>query len=129
MIVGIYIRVSSQEQKNEGVSVDVQRNMGIDFCERNGYEYRIYDKDLGKSSMRGREFRKDYAKLVDDIQNVLSRMRDFSAKVHNGSHTGFSGKKITDIVNIGIGGSDLGPVLVCQALKPYRKNNLNIHFI
>jgi DNA invertase Pin-like site-specific DNA recombinase len=69
MIVGIYIRVSSQEQKNDGVSVDVQRNMGIDFCERNGYEYRIYDKDLGKSSMKGREFRKDYAKLVDDIQN------------------------------------------------------------
>ena len=71
----------------------------------------------------------DGVNVVDDIQNVLSRMRDFSAKVHNGSHTGFSGKKITDIVNIGIGGSDLGPVLVCQALKPYRKNNLNIHFI
>ena len=68
MIVAIYIRVSSQDQKNEGVSVDVQKNMGIEFCERNGYEYRIYDKDLGKSSMKGREFRKDYAKLVDDIQ-------------------------------------------------------------
>jgi len=70
MIVGIYIRVSSQDQKNEGVSVDVQKNMGIEFCERNGYEYRIYDKDLGKSSMKGREFRKDYSKLLDDIQNL-----------------------------------------------------------
>ena len=69
MIVGIYIRVSSQEQKNEGVSVDVQRNMGINFCERNGYEYRIYDKDLGKSSMKGRDFRKDYDRLLNDIQN------------------------------------------------------------
>jgi hypothetical protein len=39
-----------------------------EFCERNGYDYRMYDKDLGKSSMKGREFRKDYAKLVDDIQ-------------------------------------------------------------
>jgi glucose-6-phosphate isomerase len=67
--------------------------------------------------------------VMPDIENVLSRMQEFSTKLHNGSHVGFSGKKITDIVNIGIGGSDLGPVLVCQALKPYRKNNLNIHFI
>ena len=71
----------------------------------------------------------DDVNVVEDIQNVLLRMQDFSIKVHNGIHTGFSGKKITDIVNIGIGGSDLGPALVCQALKPYRKNNLNIHFI
>ena len=71
----------------------------------------------------------DSVNVVDDIQNVLSRMQYFSIKIHNGSHTGFSGKKITDIVNIGIGGSDLGPSLVCQALKPYCKNNLNIHFI
>ncbi len=71
----------------------------------------------------------DGVNIAEDIQNVLSRMHDFSVKIHNASHTGFSGKKITDIVNIGIGGSDLGPVLVCQALKPYRKNNLNIHFI
>jgi site-specific DNA recombinase len=71
MIVAIYVRVSSQDQKNEGVSVDVQKNMGIEFCERNGYDYRMYDKDLGKSSMKGREFRKDYAKLVDDINTGI----------------------------------------------------------
>lgn len=71
MLVAIYVRVSSQDQKNEGVSVDVQKNMGIEFCERNGYDYRIYDKDLGKSSMKGREFRKDYAKLVDDINTGI----------------------------------------------------------
>ncbi len=71
----------------------------------------------------------DDVNVIEDIQNVLLRMQDFSIKVHNGIHAGFSGKKITDIVNIGIGGSDLGPALVCQALKPYRKNNLNIHFI
>ena len=71
MLVAIYVRVSSQDQKNEGVSVDVQKNMGIEFCERNGYDYRMYDKDLGKSSMKGREFRKDYAKLVDDINTGI----------------------------------------------------------
>ncbi len=78
---------------------------------------------------KGKTILVDGINVVDEIQSVLLQMQDFSIKIHNGSHTGFSGKKITDIVNIGIGGSDLGPVLVCQALKPYRKNNLNIHFI
>ncbi|MFN8769325.1 MAG: glucose-6-phosphate isomerase [Neisseriaceae bacterium] len=63
-----------------------------------------------------------------EIHNVLERMQKFSDKVRSGEHKGYTGKSITDIVNIGIGGSDLGPVLACQALKPYR-SNLNIHFV
>ena len=64
-----------------------------------------------------------------EINDVLERMKIFSYNLHSGKHVGYTGKAITDIVNIGIGGSDLGPVLVCQALKPYRQANLNIHFI
>ena len=64
-----------------------------------------------------------------DISRVLKQMRDFSNSLHKNEFLGYTGKKITDIVNIGIGGSDLGPVLVCEALKPYRKNKLKIHFI
>jgi glucose-6-phosphate isomerase len=56
-------------------------------------------------------------------------MGEFANRLHNHQHVGYSGKIITDIVNIGIGGSDLGPHLVCEALKPYRKNKLNVHFI
>ena len=67
--------------------------------------------------------------VMPDIKHVLAQMQEFSSKLHGGKHLGYTGKEITDIVNIGIGGSDLGPVLICQALKPYRKNNLNIHFI
>ena len=67
--------------------------------------------------------------VMPDINNVLAQMREFSEKVRNGSWLGFTGKPITDIVNIGIGGSDLGPVMVCDALKPYAKANLNIHFV
>lgn len=63
-----------------------------------------------------------------DIRCVLERMRDFSTKVLSGKHTGFSGKKITDIVNIGIGGSDLGPMMAIQALKAF-STPLNIHFV
>jgi glucose-6-phosphate isomerase len=67
--------------------------------------------------------------VMPDVNAVLTQMRLFSNKVRNGSWLGYSGKRITDIVNIGIGGSDLGPVMVCQALKPYASPDLNIHFV
>jgi glucose-6-phosphate isomerase len=62
------------------------------------------------------------------IRKVLEQMKTFSEKIISGEHTGFSGKEITDVVNIGIGGSDLGPVMVCSALKHY-KTRLNAHFV
>lgn len=62
------------------------------------------------------------------IRRVLAQMKDFSGKVISGSHKGFSGREITDVVNIGIGGSDLGPVMVCSALKHF-KTRLNVHFV
>lgn len=63
-----------------------------------------------------------------DIKAVKAQMKRFSTSVINGSHKGFTGKSITDVVNIGIGGSDLGPVMVVDALA-YYKNHLNIHFV
>jgi glucose-6-phosphate isomerase len=56
-------------------------------------------------------------------------MKDFSEKVISGEWKGYSGKAISDIVNIGIGGSDLGPLMVTEALKPYKKENINLHFV
>lgn len=67
--------------------------------------------------------------VMPDVNAVLAQMREFSDKVRNGSWTGYTGKRITDIVNIGIGGSDLGPVMVCDALKPYASPDLNVHFV
>lgn len=63
------------------------------------------------------------------IKEVLSKMQKFVNDVHSGKWKGFSGKKITDIVNIGIGGSDLGPAMVCEALKHYKQLGINIHFV
>ncbi|MEO0896157.1 MAG: glucose-6-phosphate isomerase [Bacteroidota bacterium] len=63
------------------------------------------------------------------VNEVLERMEVFSNKVHDGSWTGYTGKKITDIVNIGIGGSDLGPVMVTEALKPYWKPGMKVHYV
>ena len=62
------------------------------------------------------------------IKKVLNQMKAFSEKVISGEHKGFSGKEITDVVNIGIGGSDLGPVMVCSALKHF-KTRLDVHFV
>ncbi|HPX88410.1 MAG TPA: glucose-6-phosphate isomerase [Methylophilaceae bacterium] len=67
--------------------------------------------------------------VMPDVNAVLAQMRAFSTKVRNGEWTGYTGKRITDIVNIGIGGSDLGPVMVCDALKPYASPDLQVHFV
>jgi len=62
------------------------------------------------------------------IKKVLDHMKSFSESVISGSHKGFTGKEITDVVNVGIGGSDLGPVMVCSALKHF-KTRLDVHFV
>jgi glucose-6-phosphate isomerase len=70
----------------------------------------------------------DGKNIMVDIQLVKNQMKDFCGQVINGHWKGYTGKTITDIVNIGIGGSDLGPVMVTETLKAY-KNHLNIHFV
>ncbi|QOV91973.1 glucose-6-phosphate isomerase [Humisphaera borealis] len=67
--------------------------------------------------------------VMPAVNAVLKHMREFSDAVRGGSWLGYTGKKITDIVNIGIGGSDLGPVMVTEALKPYSKRDLKVHFV
>ncbi|CAL4043940.1 Glucose-6-phosphate isomerase [Buchnera aphidicola (Tetraneura ulmi)] len=66
--------------------------------------------------------------IVSKVNYVLEKMKNFSEKVISGEIKGYTGKTITDIVNIGIGGSSLGPNMVIEALSPY-KNHLNIHFV
>jgi len=67
--------------------------------------------------------------VMQEVNAVLSQMKIFSEKVIYGKWKGYSGKAITDIVNIGIGGSDLGPVMVTEALKYYKKTNIDVHFV
>ncbi len=70
----------------------------------------------------------DGENIVDEINETKQKIKNFSETIISGSHKGFTGKAITDVVNIGIGGSDLGPDMVTEALA-YYKNHLNIHFI
>jgi glucose-6-phosphate isomerase len=66
--------------------------------------------------------------IMADVNEVLAKMKKFSEAIISGTWKGYTGKAITDVVNIGIGGSDLGPVMVTEALKAY-KNHLNLHFV
>ena len=70
----------------------------------------------------------DGQNVMPEISAVKSQMRDFVKAVENGDKKGYTGKAFTDVVNIGIGGSDLGPAMVVEALKHY-KNHLNLHFV
>ncbi|WP_455211881.1 glucose-6-phosphate isomerase [Kaarinaea lacus] len=67
--------------------------------------------------------------VMPQVNAVLNKMRVFSDAVRSGQWLGYSGKAIRDVVNIGTGGSDLGPVMVTEALKPYGKPGLNVHFV
>ena len=66
--------------------------------------------------------------VMPEVNRVLDKMRTFSERVRSGEWKGYSGRAITDVVNIGIGGSDLGPKMVTTALKPYAAPNLKVHF-
>ncbi|CAF1076928.1 unnamed protein product [Rotaria magnacalcarata] len=67
--------------------------------------------------------------VLPDVHRVLDQMKTFSESIRSGQWKGYTGKSITDVVNIGIGGSDLGPLMVTEALKPYSKNGPRVHFI
>jgi glucose-6-phosphate isomerase len=67
--------------------------------------------------------------VMPEVNTVLSQMKKFSQKVSSGKWPGYTHKPITDVVNIGIGGSDLGPVMVTEALKAYKKKKVNVYFV
>ena len=66
--------------------------------------------------------------VMPEVNAVLAKMKDFCERVISGEWKGYTGKVITDVINIGIGGSDLGPYMVTEALRPY-KNHLTMHFV
>lgn len=76
-----------------------------------------------------RPIKVDGEDVMPEINAVLAKLRGFSEQVRNASWKGYSGAPVRDVVNIGIGGSDLGPLMVCEALKPYASERLRVHFV
>ena len=71
----------------------------------------------------------DGADVMPRVNAVLEKMSNFSEKVRHGEWKGHTGKKISNVISIGIGGSNLGPAMVCEALKPYSQRDLSIQFV
>ena len=67
--------------------------------------------------------------VMPEVNRVLRKMRDFVARLESGAFSGHTGKKLTSLVNIGIGGSDLGPVMVTEALRPYARQGISSSFV
>lgn len=78
---------------------------------------------------KGKEIIIDGSDIMKDVHEVLDRIRSFSESIRSGAKKGYSGKQFTDIINIGIGGSDLGPNMVCNALKFYSRRDISVHFV
>ncbi|WP_272692000.1 MULTISPECIES: glucose-6-phosphate isomerase [Providencia] len=92
---------------------------------------RTEDRAVLHTALRNRDNTPIYVDgkdVMPDVNAVLEKMQQFSQRIISGEWKGFTGKAITDVVNIGIGGSDLGPFMVTEALRPY-KNHLNMHFV
>ncbi|HHR6030518.1 TPA: glucose-6-phosphate isomerase [Providencia alcalifaciens] len=92
---------------------------------------RTEDRAVLHSALRNRDNTPvlvDGKDVMPEVNAVLEKMQQFSARIISGEWKGYTGKAITDVVNIGIGGSDLGPFMVTEALRPY-KNHLNMHFV
>lgn len=71
----------------------------------------------------------DGVDVMPEVETELARLRGFASRLHSGELRGFTGLPLTDIVNIGIGGSDLGPFMVCEALRPFWKPGIRAHFV
>ncbi|MBP2292483.1 glucose-6-phosphate isomerase [Azospirillum rugosum] len=90
------------------------------------------DRAVLHTALRNRSNRPvtvDGQDVMPEVNGVLHRMERFVRQVRDGAWTGYTGHPITDIVNIGIGGSDLGPVMVTEALKPYLHPQIGVHFV
>ena len=93
---------------------------------------RTEDRSVLHTALRnfsGKPVYSDGKDVMPDVQRVLAQMKHFCEQIHSGAWKGYTGKRIKYIVNIGIGGSDLGPLMVTEALRPYWRDGMEAHFV
>jgi glucose-6-phosphate isomerase len=115
--------------------VDLANEMGLKAAINDYFEGALINKTEGRAVLHTALRAKDSAvvnvngeNVIPEIYEVRNKIKNFTNEVENGARKGYTGKVFTDIVNIGIGGSDLGPAMAVEALQ-YYKNNLNVHFV
>ena len=116
--------------------IELVRESGLDEWVANMFGGDTINETEGRpvlhTALRNRSDRPVFAQGADvmpKVREVLSKMRAFSDSIRDGSRTGSTGKQFTDVVNIGIGGSDLGPAMVVESLTPYTSDALRTHFV
>ncbi|GIZ43705.1 hypothetical protein CKM354_000692200 [Cercospora kikuchii] len=113
----------AQEAKLEELRDDMFKGEKINFTEQRA----VYHVAL--RNVKNEPMQVDGKSVVEEVNSVLDHMKEFSEQVRSGEWKGHTGKPINTIINIGIGGSDLGPVMVTEALKPYGKKGMKLHFV
>ncbi|EMR08146.1 hypothetical protein PNEG_03583 [Pneumocystis murina B123] len=113
----------AKEANVEGLRDRMFSGDHVNFTEnRSVYHIALRNTSKKKMEIDGKD-------VSSDVYSVLERMQEFSEKVRSGEWKGYTGKSIKTIVNIGIGGSDLGPSMVTEALKPYALRNLQVYYV
>ncbi|THZ16468.1 glucose-6-phosphate isomeras-like protein [Aureobasidium pullulans] len=113
----------AREAKVEELRDDMFKGEKINFTEKRAvYHVALRNTENWPMQVDGKS-------VVEEVNSVLEHMKEFSEEVRSGKWVGYTGKAINTIVNIGIGGSDLGPVMVSEALKPYGKRDMKLHFV
>jgi len=119
-----------------GLLFDLAREAGVESLRDAMFDGTTINTTEGRAvlhvALRNRSNRPitvDGTDVMAEVNRVLDQMRAFSDAVRDGTWTGATGKPVTDVVNIGIGGSDLGPVMVAEALKPYWHDRIRPHFV
>ncbi|KAF2662651.1 Phosphoglucose isomerase [Lophiostoma macrostomum CBS 122681] len=113
----------AKEANLEQLRDDMFKGEKINFTE-NRAVYHVALRNVSKEPMQV-----DGKSVVEGVHEVLEHIKEFTEQVRSGDWKGYTGKKINTIVNVGIGGSDLGPVMVSEALKPYGDRSLKLHFV
>ncbi|NTV01268.1 MAG: glucose-6-phosphate isomerase [Chlorobiaceae bacterium] len=116
--------------------MDLARSSGLELRRRQMFEGETINFTEGRAVLHTALRRSpgqgpvvDGEEVSSEVADVLGQMKAFCGRVISGEWTGYTGKRMTDVVNIGIGGSDLGPYMVTEALKPFAHGRLKVHFV
>src|SRR5229473_6910715 len=135
--VGLYLDYSKHRVTDETIRLLIALAEGIGLRARidamfRGDKINVTEKravlHVALRAPRGESIMVDGKNVVPEVHEVLDRMAEFSARVRDGSWTGHTGKRIRNVINIGIGGSDLGPVMAYEALRYYSDRGLTMRF-
>jgi glucose-6-phosphate isomerase len=137
-VMGLHVDLSKHRVTDETMRllVDLAREAGVEAMRDRmfaGEKVNVTeDRAVLHVALRNRSdeaIEVDGKDVMPGVLESLAKMRTFTEAVRTGEWTGFTGKRVRDVVNIGIGGSDLGPAMACEALRPYGKSDLRMHFV